>query len=474
MKKFLLHTILLTVLVNTSLNAQDVIQLTDNSFADIQPQLSGNNLVWIGQEADFSSDIYFADLLVQSDPVALTSDGLFKDHLRISGPNLVWEAASSVDDFNTYEIHGLNLDDTNPPFQLTDNDISDRKPQISGDNTVWFGRDHYGSSNDSRIYHFDLSLVDQEEPTKLLDDGNWYYWPVISGNHVAWYYGDGSDSEIMYYNLDQQDDPVQLTSTSAFVSELQFSHSKLWWKGWHGNIQYLDLNQPSSPVEIYDVDPNGYSLYLDGADNYAVWSRWDGDQRDLFYYNLNGGGNPVQLTNDSISDYNPVISGGYILWQRGEGDATEIFYYDLINDGPITQLTENDFHDGEPIALGSTFVWEGGYIDQKETYEIFTTELPMLSTSSRELPVQSFQLGDVMPNPASEVAVIPFHLTKSTNVNLQILDLNGRTLNTLVDQIMPTGTHQIEVDVNDLPSGIYYYSLRADHSVMTKRLVVNN
>ncbi|MCB0644216.1 MAG: T9SS type A sorting domain-containing protein, partial [Phaeodactylibacter sp.] len=314
-------------------------------------------------------------------------------------------------------------------------------------------------------------LLGQSEPELLLDNGKTYYFPAISGNHVAWYYADGSDSEVVYYNLETQGAPLQLTNTNVFVNGIQCSANKLWWYGWYNDIHYLDFNGTGGAVQLYDVDPNGYRINLHASDDYAVWSRWNGQQRDIFYYDLASNG-PIQLTADTTLDDNPIVSGGYVFWERGTGDETEIFYYDSINQGPIVQLTDNDFKDAGIKASGARFVWQGGYEDQPESNEIFATELPNLTTSTENPAQLNATALKITPNPTIDESILEFTLAERSDISLQLLDINGKLLSTLGDQTMSAGTHQISIDVHTLPAGVYLCALRSEDFLSVQRLVV--
>ncbi len=76
-----------------------------------------------------------------------------------------------------------------------------------------------------------------------------------------------------------------------------------------------------------------------------------------------------------------------------------------------------------------------------------------------------FQLHQNYPNPFNNSTVFSFNLPERGNVTLQIVDINGRIVNTLIDRAFASGFHSINWDGTDaqnnaLASGLYFYTLQ--------------
>lgn len=74
------------------------------------------------------------------------------------------------------------------------------------------------------------------------------------------------------------------------------------------------------------------------------------------------------------------------------------------------------------------------------------------------LPHQ-FKLGQNHPNPFNPDTVIPFSLDRDTHVSLKVFDLAGREIETLVNERMPAGKHEVSWNARNLPSGVYFYTI---------------
>jgi len=74
------------------------------------------------------------------------------------------------------------------------------------------------------------------------------------------------------------------------------------------------------------------------------------------------------------------------------------------------------------------------------------------------------------PNPFNPLTTIGFALTGETRVRLEVFDLRGRRLATLVDRILAPGTHGFDWDARHQASGAYLYRLQAGETTVTGKL----
>ncbi len=85
---------------------------------------------------------------------------------------------------------------------------------------------------------------------------------------------------------------------------------------------------------------------------------------------------------------------------------------------------------------------------------------------------ERMSLAQSHPNPASEYTTISFELPVSTNTRLQVFDLSGRLVSTLVNEELSAGRHSVMLDTSTMPSGVYLYRLEADGESRTERLTI--
>ena len=90
---------------------------------------------------------------------------------------------------------------------------------------------------------------------------------------------------------------------------------------------------------------------------------------------------------------------------------------------------------------------------------------------------QRFTLGENYPNPFNPSTTIKFAVPQAGRVSLNVYDLAGRLVRTLVDADLPAADHAVVWDGRDLTgrqvaSGTYYYRLNADGFVETKQMML--
>ncbi len=92
--------------------------------------------------------------------------------------------------------------------------------------------------------------------------------------------------------------------------------------------------------------------------------------------------------------------------------------------------------------------------------------LPYFRTQGDQL--SSFSIS---PNPAQDIATVQFSLEEENNVSLEIFDINGRKVKTILSEKMNVGEQSHQVDLSDLDSGIYYLHIRTGKKIVTRKVV---
>jgi len=88
-----------------------------------------------------------------------------------------------------------------------------------------------------------------------------------------------------------------------------------------------------------------------------------------------------------------------------------------------------------------------------------------------ELP-KSFLLMQNYPNPFNPITQIKYALHKECWVRLEIYNILGQKVASLVDEVLKAGYKKVEWDADSFSSGIYFYRLKAGDFVETRKMVV--
>jgi hypothetical protein len=102
-----------------------------------------------------------------------------------------------------------------------------------------------------------------------------------------------------------------------------------------------------------------------------------------------------------------------------------------------------------------------------------TAGKPTTAVQGTEAGVPSrFTLEQNYPNPFNPSTTIEYALTKSERVSLTVFDVLGRNVATLVDGHRDAGVHRTVFDAGALPSGVYFFQLKAGTLSDSKKMLL--
>ncbi len=97
---------------------------------------------------------------------------------------------------------------------------------------------------------------------------------------------------------------------------------------------------------------------------------------------------------------------------------------------------------------------------------------PTVSLSSRPYIPSDFLLAHNFPNPFNSSTTIRYAIPQSSNVVIKVFDILGREIDILKNEEQTAAAYEITWHAKDIPSGIYFYQLRAGSFVETKKLLL--
>jgi hypothetical protein len=83
-----------------------------------------------------------------------------------------------------------------------------------------------------------------------------------------------------------------------------------------------------------------------------------------------------------------------------------------------------------------------------------------------------FSLDQNYPNPFNPSTKISFSIAKSAVTTLKVFNALGQEVATLVNGIMPAGTHDVSFNASGLASGMYFYRLTSGDATQMKKMVI--
>ncbi|MGD0337995.1 MAG: cohesin domain-containing protein [Bacteroidota bacterium] len=85
---------------------------------------------------------------------------------------------------------------------------------------------------------------------------------------------------------------------------------------------------------------------------------------------------------------------------------------------------------------------------------------------------KDFGLSQNYPNPFNPTTNIEFRIAKQSYVTLEVFDILGHRIATLVNEVKSPGIYNVTMDGSTLASGMYFYTMKANNFTMTKKLVL--
>jgi len=86
--------------------------------------------------------------------------------------------------------------------------------------------------------------------------------------------------------------------------------------------------------------------------------------------------------------------------------------------------------------------------------------------------LEKFVLAQNYPNPFNSQTEIKYSIPKAGTVLLNVYNLEGKLIRTLINNHQQAGDYRVTFNAKDLPSGQYFYRLRTEDAVETKKMML--
>jgi hypothetical protein len=142
---------------------------------------------------------------------------------------------------------------------------------------------------------------------------------------------------------------------------------------------------------------------------------------------------PLETAQITFPDFMPLLSGHYIF----------------------------DFH--------HTLSQDRNVANDSASIDIFLDITGM--KDSQVLPERSREWQNY-PNPFNSATVIIFDLPHAATVKVEVYDLLGKRIETLVHEDKPAGHSEVIWNATDVPSGVYFYKVMVGDDVITRKMML--
>jgi hypothetical protein len=291
--------------------------------------------------------------------------------------------------------------------------------------------------------------------------------------------------------------------------------------GWDSDWSLQGLVAPNSPTSLAVTgytDPRAYLIWTDNSSNETGFEIYRSVNDSGFVYKATVGSNVTtyndySLYNGKEYDYKVVAYRTLSGW-KSYSDFTNEDNLPLICwiDGP-TQLEYKqsgtwyarragdngtpsyqwwksfDEENWAPIGTGSSLTFSMGKvvvylklrvtIDGNSVYDYHTILPGDAKRGSFEscmkfdkLESFKFTLDQNQPNPFNPITIIGFTLSEESLVKLEVYNLKGQIVSTLISGRLEAGYHTALFNAETLASGVYFYKISTDKLTDIKRMLL--
>jgi len=221
------------------------------------------------------------------------------------------------------------------------------------------------------------------------------------------------------------------------------------------NGKYVTVESGVQSLNEAPSDSTGYIVIpfsVDTSGNFAVFARLnDPTYDDDSYW--------VKMDDGEFVMYNGLVTSGW-QWLK---------YNDyMLTEGDHT-LTIGYREDG--TKLDKICITNSGIAPTGMGEEAVNLCTPTDVGNLMKAPA-NYALEQNYPNPFNPSTNIRYSIAKTSKVTLKIFDSLGREIRTLVNEIKSAGNYTIKFNARNLPSGTYFYQIKANNYLETKKFIL--
>jgi hypothetical protein len=306
---------------------------------------------------------------------------------------------------------------------------------------------------------------------------------------VALIFNQFGDSQVDHYRIYAGTSPHPTTlhtisdETLTWLTDLE-NDTQYYFRVTSVNRDGLESAYSNEESAIVQVIPTGMNQVINGdfSDNEAHWSldfnhgaqagvSWNG----LYHLTISNPGqdySDIQLVQNNIK----LIQGKPYLFEFTINASKTMAYEAKIEQtgSPFTNYSKTGFSVAtqreihvqhkfvmdDPSDLSASIVFNFG----DNTGEFYLDDISLKSTESSGADSHSrgpdvITLGDAFPNPFNSQTRIPYHIDRTAEIEISLWNIRGEKVTNLVKKREEPGKHQINLNAENLYTGIYLIRL---------------
>ncbi|MCW8803295.1 MAG: T9SS type A sorting domain-containing protein [Ignavibacteriaceae bacterium] len=241
---------------------------------------------------------------------------------------------------------------------------------------------------------------------------------------------------------------------------------KMWYSGLAGSTDTISIG--------YAVSTDGITWQRDTVNN-PILSPGSAGQWDDF----NIFAPRVIILDNVYYMYYGAARESFGQYRVGLATSTDGLDWDKYSNNPVLKPSQSGWDNGEVetgcvVQMGDTlYMWYDGSNSGTYHWQIGLATSSLVSSVEQEttLPTE-YILSQNYPNPFNPSTKIKYSVPQSSNVVIKVFDILGNEIETLVNEEKSVGTYEITWYAENLPSGVYFYQLKAGSFIETKKMVL--
>ena len=238
---------------------------------------------------------------------------------------------------------------------------------------------------------------------------------------------------------------------------------------------------------------NGYKMWYSGSATGASESAFGyATSTDGINWQKDTLNNPV-LTSGAIGQWDRLVYGPEVLYI---GNLYYMFYtgqnnlyqsdkvglatstdgiHNWYKHGPVLQPTPGQW-DGSRTIIGCVFMeddilkmYYAGSNGSNWEIGLATSPFEPVSVEEETIQPTAFLLSQNYPNPFNPSTKIKYSIPQLSNIELTVFNILGNEIETLVNEEKTAGTYEVNWYPDNLPSGVYFYQLKAGDFIRLRR-----
>ncbi len=244
--------------------------------------------------------------------------------------------------------------------------------------------------------------------------------------------------------------------------------------GWtYTSFDLSKFNNNATPVQFkFKFTSDGYSKVLDGwaIDDFEITAKKidiDAGVDEIIYPDTPSVGGSTVVVKVAIKNFGKdTLYSIPLSYRQGLGiPVNETWSGVLLPDDTVHYSFSVSY-----IANGSFKLYSWTSLTG-DTYKFNDTTIVLCQIVGMDEMKKEFYLQQNKPNPTNEKTIIDFTLPNSGKINFEIVDVFGRKIYS-ESKYYPTGKNQIEINVSNYSTGVYYYSIEFEKKRLVRKMVI--